>query len=294
MKFAMVTVSSLLAIASAWAQDVPLKSPGDPRVRYLPYKADSSVVVPVRRGVATRLVLERDEAIEQSGSGFPASCESAGDEWCIRANQGEHQVWVKPRSGATHNNLELATNKRDYSIRFEVLQDSPKGDAPADEIYRVIFVYPKEGEQQADATRRMNAALSGESASKRAAAAVSASGNLQQLGCDRPRRIVNTSYSREEGSKAITPLRVFDDGSQTVFVFGDTSTMPAVFSVNEGRAEARVNFSVDGNCLVVHQLSPEFVLRAGSASLRVFNEAFLPSAMSQPLREQRRRSEAPE
>lgn len=285
MKVRILFAVAALATLSCSAQEMPIPSPGDPRVRYITYRADRSAVIKVRRGVATRIVLDKSEKIRDFGMGFPSQCQVEGDEWCIRIVEGDNQVWIKPRTGATHNNLEIATDKRDYSIKLEVLPDAPKGEAPADEIYRAIFVYPSDAER--------SAAGAGVSASGSGPAPVSvrASGNLAPLGCSKPYKITNTQYSRENGTAELTPLRIFDDGARTVFLFPDAVPLPAVFMLDESDAESRVNFSVDGNCLVVHQLGRKFVLRAGATSLQVFNDGYQPAAPSANLRALRQQRE---
>jgi len=283
----LAVLASVLAYAAAIAQEVPIASPGDPRVRYITYRTDRSAVIHVRRGVVTRVVLARDEKIRMHGTGFPSRCAVDTDEWCIRAETGESQVWIKPRTGATHNNLELATDQRDYSIKLEVLPDAPKGEAPADEVFRAIFVYPaseRSTETAADISSRSTGIVASAATADPGAVKLRPSGNLADLGCRRPWQILNAKYSREQGDGELAPLRVFDDGARTVFVFGDAAPLPVAFALGEDAAESRVNFSVDGNCLVVHQLGKQFVLRAGSASLKVWNEAYSPEKPSMTLR----------
>lgn len=277
-----LTLCALAAVPADASAQVPLQSPSDGRVRYMTFQADSSVVVRVRRGVVTRVVLEAGEAIKLAGTGFPSRCEAEADEWCIRAERGESQIWIKPRTGATHNNLEVATDRRDYSLRLEVLPDAPKGGEGFDEVHRIIFVYPVVSTPTSAPRGRLIAS----STPPILPAAVQASGNLADLGCVAPRRVVNAAYSREAKSVEFMPQRIFDDGQHTVFVFGDTSAMPAVFSTMEG-GERRVNVTVDGNCLIAHQLSQQFVLRAGGASVRVWNDAYVPGASSPQVRSTR-------
>jgi type IV secretion system protein VirB9 len=283
-----LAAAAVISCLAAAAQEVPIGSPGDPRVRYITYRTDRSVVIRVRRGVATRIILDRTEKIQAHGTGFPSRCSVEADEWCIRAAEGESQVWIKPKSGATHNNLELATDKRDYSIKLEVLPDAPKGEAAADEVFRAIFVYPTQDSPSAGAA----AAIAGADAGAAAASpvAVRAAGNLAAFGCARPWRVVNTNFSRDDAAD-LAPVRIFDDGARTIFVFGDAAPLPAVFAVGEDHAESRVNFSVDGNCLVVHQLGRQFVLRAGKAVLNVFNDSYVAGASSPNLRALRERRE---
>lgn len=288
MRFAALVLAA--AAFSAHGADVPLVSPGDLRVRYIPYRADAAVLLKVRRGVVTRVILERDEKIKVTGTGFPSNCETAADEWCIRAQKDEYQIWIKPKTDATHNNVEVQTDKRDYSLKLEVLPDAPKGEAPPDEMFRVMFVYPA---RSAAANNTMASAapspLSTPTAPGRARTAVAlpSTNNMMGLGCETSRPIANVNYSRETGDGSIVPLRIFDDGAHTVFVFGDAAPMPTVYSLDLYGAESRVNFAVDGNCLIVHQLGAQFMLRAGNDAIKVFNDTYAATAPSPRLRELR-------
>jgi hypothetical protein len=136
-----VAFSCAAALWGAAHAEIPLVSPTDVRVRYVPYRADAAVTLKVRRGVVTRVVLDKEERILVTGAGFPSNCEAPTDEWCIRAQKDEYQLWIKPRANATHNNLEIQTDKRDYSLKLEVLADAEHGNAPPEEMFRVMFVY---------------------------------------------------------------------------------------------------------------------------------------------------------
>ena len=120
---AWLTVALLCSGASSDAAEIPAPGDGDQRVRYVTYQKDEVTNVTVRRGVVTRIVLGDDERIVIAGSGFLADCAKPEAEWCIRADVGTNQVWVKPKDHATHNNLEIRTDKRDYSLEFTVVGD---------------------------------------------------------------------------------------------------------------------------------------------------------------------------
>ena len=142
----------LLILPTVWASAAELPAPGslDQRVRYVTYKQDEVTTIHVSRGVITRIVLGEDEQIVTAATGFQGDCAKAEAEWCIRADVGTNHVWVKPKDHATHNNLEIRTDKRDYSLEFQVLPDhkparsrkSPDGQSPEEAMYRVIFRYP--------------------------------------------------------------------------------------------------------------------------------------------------------
>ena len=142
----------LLILPTVWASAAELPAPGsrDQRVRYVTYKQDDVTIIHVSRGVITRIVLGEDEQIVVAATGFQGDCAKPEAEWCIRADVGTNHVWVKPKDHATHNNLEIRTDKRDYSLEFQVLADhklgrsrkSSDGHGPEAAMYRVIFRHP--------------------------------------------------------------------------------------------------------------------------------------------------------
>lgn len=271
----MKPVMSVLIIAlasSALAGDLPRKSPNDARVRYVTYKADDVVVVNVRRGVVTRITLEGDEKITASGSGFAAQCDKDELEWCIRADRDTNQIWVKPRDRATHNNLELATNKRDYSFRFKVLRDSRAGVEGADEMYRVIFQYPVP--KTPFPIGLYNSQL---------APAIDDKASIAARLSEAP-VLRNTHYSMEtlgDGAR-IAPSLVFDDGRFTYMQFPNNREIPAPFAIGADNQETRLNFHADGDFMVIHRLAPRYVLRLGDAVVGIWNEAYDSDGIATP------------
>jgi type IV secretion system protein VirB9 len=264
----------LLAASLATAADVPRQSRHDVRVRYVTYKPDDVVIINVRRGVVTRVILEADEKITHSGTGFASQCDKEELEWCIRADQGTNQVWIKPREKATHNNLELATSKRDYSIRFNVLPDARTGLGVGADMYRVIFQYPME-------KLPLPVAMYGA-----ASAPTSTVDDKALLATRLAARPVarNTKYSMEAigGGKSIAPSLAFDDGRFTYLRFANNREMPAPFAIGADREEKRVNFHVEGELMVIHQVVPQLVLRLGEAVVGIWNDAYDASGVATP------------
>jgi type IV secretion system protein VirB9 len=137
-----LSVSGLLQAAV-----VPEASPDDTRIRVISYKPNDVIVVRVQRGVVTRIVLEPGEQIEIPVVGLSSDCKSENDEWCVSAIVGSNQIFVRPRDSAARNNMELHTDRRDYSFVFEVVEDGRvshgkrnDGDGP---FFRVVFDYQK-------------------------------------------------------------------------------------------------------------------------------------------------------
>jgi type IV secretion system protein VirB9 len=65
------------------------------------------------------------------------------------------------------------------------------------------------------------------------------------------------------GDAALMPTRVWDDGRQTYFEFGEDTAMPAIFAGGPKDDENIVNVTVRGRIAVVQQRAARFTLRAG-------------------------------
>ena len=235
------------------------------------------ITVPVKRGVVTHVVLDRGEAITDVGSGLGADCSKPDASWCIAAQAGGRHIFVKPKSTASApNNLAVVTDKRTHAFRFVLLAD---GDARPP-VYRLSVRVPAVRPAEAGAAiagrrwshrrscRRSRRCLSRwnrphppPSVAERLAAAP---------------ELVNSNYSIAEGaaSQDILPTLVFDDGRFTYFRFPNNREVPAVFNVLGDGSESVVNARMEGDLLVVDRVSRRLMLRAGSAVVGVWNEAF--------------------
>lgn len=254
------------------AAEVPIPGTRDARVRYVNYVRDEVTVIHVRRGSVTRVMLEAGEKIAVAATGFSADCAKPELEWCVRADLGTNQVWVKPKEGATHNNLELHTDRRDYSLEFRVLRDSTRGPAPhtkisrpiAEPMFRVIFQYP------------LSVPLSQMLAT---GALIGGTGGERETAAPRfeptpkPR---NWEYTMQvlEGAEDIAPTLVFDDGRFTYFQFAGNREVPSIFTISRDGEEGRVNFHMQGDLAIVERMSRQFVLRLGKAVVGVWNERY--------------------
>jgi type IV secretion system protein VirB9 len=256
------------------AAELPQPSGFDARVRYVDYRKDDVTVVQVRRGAVTRIVLGDDEKIVAAATGFAADCAKEAAEWCIRADVGANQIWVKPRDGATYNNLELKTDKRDYSIEFRLLNDI-KGTPPDltisrlqnEPMFRVIFRYEPPGAPvSASSILLMDQNRPQPSAAEIVNARIETSKPVLR----------NTSYSMQvlKGAQDIAPSLVFDDGRFTYFRFANNRQIPTIFAISPSGEEARINFSMEGDLAVVQSMGRRFVLRLGKAVVGVWNESF--------------------
>jgi type IV secretion system protein VirB9 len=259
------------------AVELPAAGQNDARVRYVDYVLDDVVLVHVRPGNVTRIVLESDEAVDMAATGFPSDCKKPELEWCIVADKGMNQIWIKPLRAATNNNLEVKTNKRDYSFEFRVLDEAPAGrwklgdkikpHSLSDEpMARVIFRFPKP---------KIDSLPEGLMADVKPV--ISEGEQVNDLLRTSTPQARNWNYTVKvgDGAKEIQPQLVFDDGRFTYFKYPKNRQVPAIFAIDAVGKESRLNFTMEGNELVaVQKLSRQFVLRQGEAVVGIWNEAF--------------------
>jgi len=226
--------------------------------------------VPVKRGIVTDIVLDTGEAITDVAAGLGGDCGKPDATWCIAAQPGGRHIFVKPKSTATApNNLAVITDKRTHSFRLEVLAD--RDSRPP--LYRLS----------------VRAAASRTSPAVAPLALIRPSLLPPQDNVPDPAEViasrlsatptvVNTNYSIAEGagSHDIVPSLVFDDGRFTYLRFAHNREVPAVFHVLGDGSEALVNVRMEGDLLVVDRISRQMTLRAGSAVVGLWNEAFDP------------------
>ncbi|WP_457356038.1 TrbG/VirB9 family P-type conjugative transfer protein [Roseateles sp. P5_D6] len=246
---------------------IPSGAATDPRLREVVYDPGAVVTVPVRRGVVTVVLLGADEAIADVAAGLGGDCASVDAAWCIAAQAGGRTLFVKPK-GAAHaaNTLAVVTDKRIHNFKFAVQAD---GDTTPP-IYRLVVKPPVPPVQ-----RRPPADL----AQLLPLAPLPAAPSPEQIVAERLKAkalVMNTQYAIAEGrdSEDIVPTLVFDDGRFTYLRFPGNREVPAVFHFLGDGSEALVNARMEDDLLVVDRVSRRLMLRAGSAVVGLWNEAF--------------------
>jgi type IV secretion system protein VirB9 len=265
--------------AAAWAglwalTGSALADDTDPRLKELWYDPQAVVTVPVKRGVVTLILLDSGEAITEVGSGLGADCSKPEASWCVAAQPGGRTLFVKPKLAAhAPNNLAVVTDKRAHAFRFVVLAD---GD-PKPPVYRLhVKAAPP---LPPPAPQPLAAAPSEPPRAAAVAAAIQPLPSPDELlagRLDTAPQIVNSNYSISEGKDAgdIVPTLVFDDGRFTYLRFPKNREVPAVFHVLPDGSETLVNARMEGDLLVADRVSRRLMLRAGSAAVGIWNEAF--------------------
>jgi type IV secretion system protein VirB9 len=264
--FPIVVAGALLASVASAADT----SGTDPRLREVQYDPRSVVTVPVKRGVVTLVVLDADESITEVAAGLGGDCAKPDAAWCVAAQPGGRNLFVKAKSTAgAPNNLAVVTDRRTHSFRFVVLADND----PKSPVYRLVVKAP------AVAVPTAGRLALRDTAPLVALPAVPPPPSPQELIAERLQakpQVMNSRYSIAEGkgSEDIVPTLVFDDGRFTYIRFPGNREVPAVFHVLGDGSETLVNARMEEDLLVVDRVSRRLMLRSGSAVVGVWNEAF--------------------
>jgi type IV secretion system protein VirB9 len=240
----------VLSAAILHAEQLPLPSATDARIRSADYDPEQVYRLAGRVGYQLTLIFAPDETF----TGL-----AAGDNEALSFEAQANLLFIKPRATRVTTNLTIVTNRRHYYLdyRVEPKRILPDGTATGDDpIYALRFRYPAEQQQRA-ATE-----LAAQESRQRIQAALAAT--------PPPR---NTDY-HYCGPKALKPDEVTDDGVRTTFRFSPTMDLPAIFTRADDGTESLVNFTVTADALIVHRLAPQFILRRGQLVACVVNRGF--------------------
>ncbi len=254
---ALVLLSMPLMLASA-AQP---SDRSDPRLREVMYDANAVVTVPVKRGMVTLVEFDKGEAITEVAVGQGGDCTKPDAVWCVAAQPGGRHLYVKAKSAAdAPNNLAVITDRRSHALRFVVL---PDGDRQTP-VFRMAIRSPKPAAAPPSLAEMEP---------------IPPPPTAQQIVAERlaaKPTVLNTQYALAEGAGSvdIVPTLVYDDGRFTYLRFPGNREVPAVFHVLGDGSETLVNARMEDDTLVVDRVSRRLMLRAGSAVVGIWNEAF--------------------
>lgn len=250
--------AALVATAPALAVETPRPGAEDPRIKTVDYDPQQVVRLVGAFRTATEIQFSDGETIRHVALG-----DTTG--WDVVAER--NILFAKPKAVRAPTNLIVTTAVEDGEIRhyaFELVTRGGRIEARTPDTYFVVrFRYPRQEAAQ------VTAALStAEAALQR---------QVLQFKLDRavlqgPR---NLAYALQ-GSSAIAPSEVSDNGAFTVLRFPGAQAIPAVYAVAPDGAETLAAFDVRGEFVVIHQTAAQFRLRRGRETLCILNTAYRP------------------
>lgn len=153
---------------------------------------------------------------------------SIGDStaWQVVPNKRARMLFLKPLSAKASTNMTVITMARQYSFNLSVAPRKPS--TP----WLLRFTYPPVP--------------------------------VVFVPEPPPPPPVNLNFAYQlAGDAELMPTRVWDDGRQTYFEFGESVALPAIFVGGPKKDESLVNISVRGRVVVVQQIGARFTLRSG-------------------------------
>ncbi|ARQ13867.1 type IV secretion system protein VirB9 (plasmid) [Rhizobium etli] len=241
--------------SAALALETPRGAAQDSRIRFVDYQPYNITKVVGTLRSSVQVEFEADEEIAHVALGNSVAWEVA---------PAGNILFLKPRENQPVTNISVVTTRRDGSTRsyqMELTVRDGSVEAGQNTYFYVKYRYPAD-----DAERRRQEGA----ARARAAQAGEADRVLAVHEAYGPR---NWRYSAQ-GSQALEPQAVYDNGKVTTFAFAGNQEMPAIYMENSDGSESLVPKSVDGNLVLVHAISRKFILRRGGDVLCVFNEAY--------------------
>lgn len=222
------------------AMSIPQKSPYDPHIQRVSYRAGDVVKLDAVVGRVTVIVFAADEVPLDLPSGYSTA-------WEFRKTT--NMISIKPKALNADTNLIVKTDKRLYTFDLTL---KPFNDNTG--VYLLTFDYPEDIAEQK---------------------IIRTSAQLNDFLFSKPPKL-NRNYSMEIGdnSQEISPTEAYDDGRFTYFRFPGNREVPAVFAVSADGKEYDVSTHMDKERLVIHQLAGSFILRSGNQIVGIFNEAY--------------------
>ncbi|MBY5624076.1 P-type conjugative transfer protein VirB9 [Rhizobium leguminosarum] len=250
---ALTMVASLST--TALALDIPRGASQDNRVRFIDYQPYNITKIVGTLRSSVQIEFAADEEIAHVALGNSVAWEVA---------PAGNILFLKPRENQPVTNISVVTTRRDGSTRsyqMELTVRDGTVEAGQNTYFYVKYRYPADEAER----RRLDAA-----ARAQAAQAGEADKVLALHEAYGPR---NWRYSAQ-GSAALEPQAVYDNGKVTTFAFAGNQEMPAIYMENSDGSESLVPKSVENNLVLVHAISRKFILRRGGDVLCVFNEAY--------------------
>ncbi|HHR6469886.1 TPA: TrbG/VirB9 family P-type conjugative transfer protein [Providencia alcalifaciens] len=233
-----LSIAVLLALSSqSFGAAMPRSSGADPRVQEIFYNPNNVTIVKVKSGVTTLIQLEEDEFIEGENT---ATGMGLGDPLAWNVSVRGNNIWLRPIAEQPDTNIAMVTNKRTYSIQ---LSSSGTGEP----TYLMRYTYPKKPEPVKQT--------------------VFLGKSKVETPCFDGGK-VNVNY-QVRGDITLKPSALWDNGEFTCFKWNNATDLPVIYRVLPDGKEQLVNYHMDKNVMVVHEVSPQFVLRLGQSVMDV-------------------------
>lgn len=203
----------------------------DPRVMSHFYQANEVITIHGRRDTQSTIAFAPDERIENVAVG-----DSAG--WQVAPNKRADLLFLKPVRPGARSNMTVVTDQRTYL--FDLV--SAPHSAP---VYMLRFTYPA-------APRAVVAAVAPDKPIAVADAKPAA-----------PEPAARNFAWASRGDPSLFPAHLYDDGQSTFIAWPKDVSMPAILTGEAKGTEGPVNYTMQGEYVVVDGVPAQIILRSG-------------------------------
>lgn len=251
-----------LTFAGLAAAMIALSSPAaarDPRLVTLVYDETAVVTIVGAVKVQTTIQFAPDEIIENVAIGDSAA-------WQVQPNKAQTHLFVKPLAINAKTNMTVVTDKRTYL--FDLLANGR-----STPVYVMKFRYP-ELERRMEEERLAAERAAEEERLEANSIEVAAAGDPYEV-LD-PARL---NFQWEAGGAAtLLPAQVYDNGDAVFLTWNEGVAVPAILVTGPDGIEGPVNSTVRGNTIVLDNVPPTIILRAGEEVATLTNTSLAQSA----------------
>lgn len=257
---------------NAVAQPVPTTT--DSRIRTLVYNPNEVYELKFYYGYQSFIEFADNEEIEMI---------SIGEAFAWRITPAGKRLFIRPLEIAAHTNMTIISNKRTY--HFDIRSGEYDGKADEELVYTVRFYYPQIG-QPLPIPPQLGVAVP--IAAKPVKSVIrspfppgrvddpSDKANILALHRNPTGAELNFDYTLAGKSDNIIPLRVYDNGQETLMQFAnDNLIVPTINVVDAFGAEHQLSYIIRDNYVVLPTVERQFTLRLADSLICVYNNALL-------------------
>ena len=224
----------------------------DSRMKIVSYNPYDVVTIAGNHLIATDIEFDRQESIISVDIGDSLA-------WVYSVPKSiPYILSVKPVIPTSDTNMTVITNKRIYHFHLKTSpQDTPQSRGVT---YSILFKYLNNN------INNVNSNNGAPSDFNSFIEQNTSFNTMQEL-------TWNDNYSFT-GSKAIAPIKAFDNGTFTVFKFAKNEPIPAIFAVDAKRNESSLNVHAQGDYVFIQGVYPQYTFRNGNNVTTVYNDSY--------------------
>ncbi len=265
-------VLAILLASNSLAQPVPTTT--DSRIRTLVYNPNEVYELKFYYGYQSFIEFADNEEIEMI---------SIGEAFAWRITPAGKRLFIRPLEVAAHTNMTIITSKRTY--HFDIRSGEYDGKADEELVYTVRFYYPQIGQtlpippQLGVPVPVPVKPLKPKVVSSFPSGRVDDSSDKENiLAIHRnPEGLeLNFDYSLAGKSDNIIPLKVYDNGKETLMQFAnDNLIVPTINMVDAFGGEHQVSYIIRDSYVVLPTIERQFTLRLADSLICVYNNTLL-------------------